>query len=127
MKKILLLLIVSIFAFANISAKEVEVLQDAQYEKLIKKAKKPYVIDFSATWCMPCKKFAPIFDETAKEMGKKINFYSVDIDKSPAVSQQFKVRVVPTVVIVNPANGKSKRFEGLKSKDDFVNVIKEVL
>lgn len=127
MKKILVLLIVSIFAFGAAFAKGVEVLQDSQYEKVIKKAKKLYVIDFSATWCMPCKKFAPIFDETAKEMGNKINFYSVDVDKSPSLSQQFKVRVVPTVVIVNPANGKSQRFEGLKSKDDFVKAINDVL
>ena len=127
MRKILLLLLVSIFALGTINAKDVEVLQDAQYEKLIKKAKKPYVIDFSATWCMPCKKFAPIYHDVAKEMGSKVDFYTVDVDKAPVMSKEFKVRVVPTVVIVNPANGKSQRFEGLQTKEDFVKAIKQVL
>ena len=127
MKKILLLLLVSIFALGTINAKDVEVLQDTQYEKLIKKAKKPYVIDFSATRCMPCKKFAPTYHEVANEMGSKIDFYTVDIDKAPVLSKEFKVRVVPTIVIVNPKSGKTQRFEGVQTKEDFVSALKSVL
>lgn len=70
------------------------------------------VLDFNATWCVPCKKLTPAYHEAAAQLGDKVKFYSVDIDNNPATKEAFNVQNVPTVVILAP-DGKSETFVGL--------------
>lgn len=70
------------------------------------------VLDFNATWCVPCKKLTPAYHEAAAQLGDKVKFYSVDIDNNPATKEAFNVQNVPTVVIIAP-NGASETFVGL--------------
>ena len=48
------------------------------------------VIDFSATWCGPCKMLAPVFQEVANEFEGKADFYKIDIDASLDIARQFR-------------------------------------
>lgn len=70
------------------------------------------VLDFNATWCVPCKKLTPAYHEVAAQIGDKVKFYSVDIDNNPATKDAFGVNSVPTVVILSP-NGAVESFVGL--------------
>ncbi|MDE6654088.1 MAG: thioredoxin family protein [Muribaculaceae bacterium] len=70
------------------------------------------VLDFNATWCVPCKKLTPAYHEAAAKLGDKVKFYSVDIEKNPATKEAFEVQNVPTVVILAP-NGEVETFVGL--------------
>ena len=56
------------------------------------------VIDFFATWCEPCKKFAPKFAAMKKEF-KKVLFIRVDIDKCSEASEQYEIDAVPTCTL----------------------------
>ena len=58
-------------------------------------ADKPIIIDFNATWCGPCKQFAPHFHAVAEKYADKALFYSVDTDKWPNVATAFKVEGIP--------------------------------
>ena len=73
-------------------------------------ADKPVIIDFFATWCGPCKMFAPIFERVdAKCDG--VDFAEVDIDEQPEMAERFGIQNVPFVVamkggeIVHQAQG----------------------
>ena len=54
------------------------------------------LVDFSATWCGPCKMLAPIVDE----LEGKVQVFSVDIDENPALAQKFRIEGVPTLVLL---------------------------
>ena len=60
---------------------------------------KPVLVDFTATWCGPCKMMAPILHEVKSAMGDKITIIKIDVDKNPEVSGQFQVQSVPTLII----------------------------
>lgn len=53
------------------------------------------VVDFWATWCGPCKKFAPHFEAAAEKVDAV--FVKVDVDQDPAVLKEYGIRSVPTV------------------------------
>lgn len=59
----------------------------------------PILVDFFATWCVPCKMMQPILEDTAKKMGEKVKIVKVDVDKNPLAASKFQVRGVPTLIL----------------------------
>lgn len=84
----------------------------------------PTIIDFNATWCGPCQRFAPIFEAVAKEMKGKAKFVSVDVDDSPIAAQQFNVQNIPQITVLKP-DGTYKSTIGFMEKDQFIKFINE--
>lgn len=60
----------------------------------------PLVIDFSATWCGPCKKIAPIIDELAGEYEGKAVVCKCDVDECDELTGKFGIRNVPTILFI---------------------------
>ena len=81
------------------SGKNVIEVTDANFESEVVQSKVPVLVDFSATWCGPCKQLAPIVDKIADEGAGKYKVVAIDIDDSPAVTQKFGVRGVPTLML----------------------------
>ena len=57
------------------------------------------VIDFFATWCGPCKKIAPFFEQLADEY-VKITFLKVDVDESEELVEKYNIQAMPTFVFL---------------------------
>lgn len=85
-------------------------------------AKLPIVIDFNATWCGPCQRFAPTFEAVAKEMQGKAIFMSVNVDNSPVAAQQFEVSAIPQISILMP-DGTVTSTVGYMEKDQFLQFL----
>jgi len=80
------------------SARIETIENDEQFVKRVEKAKADgsrVVVDFTATWCGPCKAIAPVYDALAKQFNTGV-FLSVDIDKCKHVSQSLGIRSIPT-------------------------------
>ena len=58
------------------------------------------VVDFSATWCGPCKMLAPVLEDISEKMGDKVKFYNVDVDDAPELAAEYRVNSVPCVVMM---------------------------
>lgn len=67
----------------------------------------PVIIDFWATWCGPCRAFAPIFKSVANEFSLKVRFAKVDVDAESSVAQRFNIQSIPTLILFK--NGKEIR------------------
>ena len=73
------------------------------------------VYKFSASWCGPCKMLA----KTLSNIESPLPIEEIDIDKNPELTQQFKVRGVPTLVIVED-DVEVKRKVGVMSGPEFL-------
>lgn len=56
------------------------------------------IIDFWASWCGPCKNFAPIF-EKASEAHDNIVFAKVNTEEQQELATHFQIRSIPTLMI----------------------------
>lgn len=74
-------------------------LTDATFADVIARAEVPVLVDFYADWCGPCKVMAPVLDAVATEYAGRALVAKVDTERSPAVSQQFSVRSIPTLMV----------------------------
>lgn len=51
---------------------------------------------FSAPWCGPCRRVAPVFDKIKADLNSEVEFIKVDVDAEPEKAQASEVRAVPT-------------------------------
>ncbi len=90
----------------------------------------PKVIDFYTTWCVPCKRLAPLLEEVEKQYKDKVEFerYDAEAPANKALVEKYKVEAYPTVIFIDQ-NGKVQEvMKGCpKTKDPIVERIDAML
>lgn len=99
-------------------------LRDDNFEQEVVKSDKPVIVDFWATWCMPCKMLAPTVEEIANEYKDKYKVAKLNIDDAMDVATRLSVMNIPTLIFFN--NGKEAgRMVGAASKRDILKKMEE--
>ncbi len=80
------------------------------------------MVDFWATWCMPCKAMAPVIEEIAGQTVGKVKVGKVDIDKNGPLANRFGIQSIPTVMIFKDGQ-LMETFIGVQSKAALVNAL----
>ena len=62
-------------------------------------AEQPVLVEFSAPWCVYCRRLAPALESVAEEYQDTLVFGAVNIDDEPELAQSEKIEVVPTLLI----------------------------
>ncbi|MCX6181251.1 MAG: thioredoxin family protein [Bacteroidetes bacterium] len=93
-----LILSIALFSCQNMEVKNLAADTVDDYNKLL--ADKPLVlVDFSATWCPPCKQLSPILDEVALEKKGDVEIVKIDVDFYPIISEAMKVDGIPSMFL----------------------------
>jgi len=79
------------------------------------------VIDFSATWCMPCRMLKPILEKVTEKFDD-VDFYEIDIDDNEEIAKRYRIFSVPTLVCFKQGK-KIDSLVGLNSFEEIVEFI----
>jgi thioredoxin 1 len=91
-----------------------EHVSSAAFDDEVLGAPVPVVLEFSATWCGPCKQLAPTLELLSAEYGSGVRFLMVDIDSEPSLAERYGVQGVPQVFFISGGQVKD-RVVGVRS------------
>jgi len=101
-------------------------LTDANFSETVVNAPTPVLVDFYADWCGPCKVLAPIIGELARDYDGKALVVKVNTQHNPALSQHYKIKSIPTLMVFNKGNFQ-ERFQGLIPKPNLEEILDEYI
>lgn len=104
------------------STRNLHTFNDVNFDTEVLKSEVPVLVDFTATWCGPCKMLAPIVEKLADEFEGKVKVGKLDIDENPATSAKYGIKGVPTVMVFQNGERKAQHV-GLTNRDKLVHLI----
>ena len=78
-----------------------------------------WLVDFSATWCGPCK----MLELELEEVKNEINILQIDVDKHSDLASKFGIMSVPTLLVYKDGEI-VKQSVGYKDKDELLELMK---
>ena len=91
------------------------------FEAEVLQAEGPVLVDFWATWCMPCRMQAPAVEQLSGE-GYQVG--KVDVDAQSSLAARYQVMNIPTLIVFKDGKEVS-RMVGVQSKEDLAEALKK--
>ena len=92
------------------------------FEKEVLKSEIPVLVDFWASWCMPCKMMASIVEEIENEMKGKVKVCKVNIDEEADLAMKYSVMSIPTFLVFKEGKVKNKSV-GVQDKEELISLL----
>jgi len=102
------------------------IVNEKSFDKVIVESTLPVLVDFWASWCLPCKAITPILEDLAEEYSSKINFIKLDVDEAPLIAPRYGIYSIPTILILKEGKPVDQVI-GLKSKDELKQFLEKAI
>lgn len=85
--------------------------------QLLSKNGLPVVVDFSAEWCPPCRKFKPVFEQLKEEYTGRVDFITINVDSVPELAGKYQIENIPTLIYISRDGNIMDRAIGYQEPD----------
>ena len=81
-----------------------EIVTESNYRSIVLESEKPVLVEFSASWCGPCKAMEPILQELEQLYADRVKFCKIDAEQNPKVAQALEIHGLPALVLIKQGN-----------------------
>ena len=74
-------------------------ITDRDFAEQVLQASLPVIVDFTASWCPPCRALAPVFEKLSQSYAGKLRFARMDTDENLRTPMQVGIQGMPTLVL----------------------------
>ena len=101
-------------------------LTDDNFADEVLTSDEPVLVDFWASWCMPCKMLKPTLDQVASSFAGKAKVGVVDTDANQDTAKRYGISAVPTLILFKGGQVQ-KKFVGLTGIDDLTSALEAAI
>ncbi len=102
------------------------IVDKSNFDEQVLQSETPVMVDFWATWCVPCRMIAPIVERIAEKYVGKIKVAKLDVDSNPELAIRYQVMSIPTLLFFK--NGQIvERIIGAVSEQVIVQKVENLI
>jgi thioredoxin 1 len=101
-------------------------LTTENFDELVIKSTKPFLVDFWAVWCGPCRAVSPVVEEIAAEKADILSVGKLNVDEQGEIAQRYRVMSIPTLILFKDGEAAAVSI-GAAPKDELLKRIEPSL
>ncbi len=99
-------------------------LNQNEFENHVLKDDKLVLVDFFATWCMPCKMLGPVLEGVSGKVEDYAKIVKIDVDENTDLARKYGVMSIPTMILIK--DGKEiDRLMGFRQEQQIIEVLEK--
>jgi thioredoxin 1 len=102
--------------------KNVLAINDLNFPREVLESAEPFLLEFTAKWCGPCRTLAPIVERIADDTLGRVRVGIIDIDDAPEVAARLGIRGAPTVVVFKCGEERARQL-GVTSRQRLLAML----
>src|SRR5437868_1784171 len=104
----------------------VKAVGNSDFGQEVEQASGAVLVDFTATWCPPCKALAPVLEDVAVKYAGRVKVVKVDVDENQALASRFGVQGIPNLLFFKDGEVVNQAV-GFQSEDRLTAILDGVL
>jgi len=99
-------------------------VNDSDFDEKVLKSATPFLVDFWAPWCGPCKMAEPVLEALSEVYKDKLTIAKLNVDENPNMTGKYDVMSIPTTILIKNGLEVSRQI-GFAGKQAFEDLIKK--
>ena len=99
-------------------------IDDKSFNEVVIEAELPYLVDFWAPWCGPCRMIGPVIEELAAENAETSRVGKVNVDENGSLAMNYNVSSIPAIMIFKGGQ-LVQQFMGVQPKEKLQQALDE--
>ena len=92
------------------------------FDEIVLASDRPVLVDFTASWCPPCRLLKPVMEDLADELIDQVRVVAVDVDAEQTLASQYGIQSIPAIRVFKGGQIVAQET-GFRSREDLLALL----